>query len=280
MLPYYETTTDASILSVDRLHLLMEYVDPDTLRVVEMYVISNPGDRIVVAPGEGDPVVSFTIPEGATNLQFQDGVVGERYVVMPDGFGDVAVVRPGAGQHQVIYSYDLPYKSKLEFNQPIDLPVNAVVILLPEDGIRIKGEQLSDMGTRDVQGLAYRMYSSDPIEAGDNLVMDISGRPNSGGPALALGSNTNLVIGLLAFGIVLILVGGWLYLRTRNGQFDEDESVVDQEATLDEDGEDVDMLLDAILALDDQYKAGELPEEAYTKRRAELKARIKEKMGS
>ena len=43
---------------------------------------------------------------------------------------------------------------------------------------------------------------------------------------------------------------------------------------------DVDMLLDAILALDDQYKAGELPEEAYLKRRAELKAQIKEKMGS
>jgi len=280
MLPYYETTTDASILSVDRLHLLMEYIDPDTLRFVEMYVISNPGDRIVVAPGEGEPVVAFTLPEGATNLQFQDGVVGERYVEMPDGFGDVAVVRPGAGQHQVIYSYDLPYKSKLEFNQPIDLPVNAVVILLPEDGLRIKGEQLSDMGTRDVQGLAYRMYSSDPIEAGDNLVMDISGRPNSGGPTLALGSNTNLVIGLLAFGISLILVGGWLYLRTRNRQIDEDESMLDQESTLDEDGENVDMLLDAILALDDQYKAGELPEEAYTKRRAELKARIKEKLGS
>ena len=40
------------------------------------------------------------------------------------------------------------------------------------------------------------------------------------------------------------------------------------------------MLLDAILTLDDQYKAGELPEEAYIKRRGELKARIKELLGN
>jgi hypothetical protein len=34
--------------------------------------------------------------------------------------------------------------------------------------------------------------------------------------------------------------------------------------------------MDAILALDDLYQAGKLPEEAYRQRRAELKARLKE----
>jgi hypothetical protein len=38
----------------------------------------------------------------------------------------------------------------------------------------------------------------------------------------------------------------------------------------------VDTLLDAILALDDRYKAGEIPRDAYLKRRDELKASIKE----
>jgi hypothetical protein len=33
--------------------------------------------------------------------------------------------------------------------------------------------------------------------------------------------------------------------------------------------------MDAILTLDDLYKSGEIPEEAYQQRRAELKTRLK-----
>jgi hypothetical protein len=44
--------------------------------------------------------------------------------------------------------------------------------------------------------------------------------------------------------------------------------------------DDAETLLDAILALDDQFQTGELSEEAYRRRRAELKARLKDKLGS
>jgi hypothetical protein len=131
ILPYYETTTDTSRLVVDRLHLLFEYIEPETLRVVEMFIVSNPGDQIVVAAEEGQPVLEYALPEGATNLQFQDGIVGERYVEREGGFGDLAVVRTGASQHQVIYSYDLPYSSSLDFNHAVDLPVEALIVMIP-----------------------------------------------------------------------------------------------------------------------------------------------------
>jgi len=124
------------------------------------------------------------------------------------------------------------------------------------------------------------MYSSDLIQAGSNLELDIAGQPKTGGTESALGSSTNLVIGLFAFGIALILAGGWLYTRTRNGKTGEDLDEGSEGSPTAEYEQDVDMLLDAILALDDQYKAGKLPEEAYIKRRAELKARIKELLGS
>ena len=39
-------------------------------------------------------------------------------------------------------------------------------------------------------------------------------------------------------------------------------------------------LMDAILALDDLYKEGKLPEDAYLERRAELKRRLKEKLAA
>lgn len=276
VLPYYETTSDASQLTADRLHLLFEYIEPQTLRVVEMYIISNPGDRIVVAQGEGQPVLRYALPEGATNLQFQDGIVGERYIELADGFGDLAVVRPGIGQHQVIYSYDLPYEDSLDFKHAVNFPVDALIVLIPEDGIELQGQQLNDLGTRDVQGIPYRMYSSDQLEAGSDLQIDISGRPSTGGPLFSLGSNSSLMFGLLVFGVALVAAGSWLFLRSRSSRTDRAEQEYTAESLEEEGGEDVEILLDAILALDDQYKAGELPKEAYLKRREELKAGIRD----
>ena len=88
------------------------------------------------------------------------------------------------------------------------------------------------------------------------------------------------MVGLVAFGVVLIVAGVWLYTRSRKERPEEREYDADGEYPAGENGDDLDMLFDAILALDDQYKAGKLPQEAYQKRRSELKARIKELMGS
>jgi mono/diheme cytochrome c family protein len=276
MLPYYETTSDASQLTVDRLHLLFEYIEPETLRVVEMYIISNPGDKIVVAEEEGQPVLNYALPEGATNLQFQDGGIGERYLVQEEAFGDMAVIRPGVSQHQVIYSYDLPYSNGLDFKHGVHLPVDALIVMLPENGIKLAGAQLTDMGTRDVQGIPYHTYSGNFMEAGSDLVIEITGRSTARGPVVSLGSNSTLTIGLLAFGVALIAAGGWLFLRSRNGRTERTEQVMEQESPVPGSSGNVDTLLDAILALDDQYRAGEIPREAYLKRREELKASIRD----
>ena len=278
-IPIRETTTDSSVLSVDRMHILFEYGDPDTLRVIELWILSNLSDRTLVATEEGAPVVTYRLPEGATNLQFEDGVLGERYMETPGGFGDTDVVRPGPGLRQLVFSFEMPYRSRLEFVQPIDLPVNAVVILGPEEGVKVKSNQLQDAGTRQMQDISYHMYTSDRLEAGSELAMTISGRPK--GTSLVAGSSTNLVIGLLAFGIALIVAGAWLFRRNRAERTGiEAAEELDEELLPGEAAEDPETLLDAILALDDQYRAGELPEEAYRQRRSELKAHLKDMLGS
>lgn len=278
-IPIRETTTDSSVLSVDRMHILFEYGDPDTLRVIELWILSNLSDRTLVATEEGAPVVTYRLPEGATNLQFEDGVLGERYMETPGGFGDTDVLRPGPGLRQLVFSFEMPYRSRLEFVQPIDLPVNAVVILGPEEGVNVKSTQLQDAGTRQMQDISYHMYTSDRLEAGSELAMTISGRPK--GTSLVAGSSTNLVIGLLAFGIALIVAGAWLFRRNRAERTGiEAAEELDEELLPGEAAEDPETLLDAILALDDQYRAGELPEEAYRQRRSELKAHLKDMLGS
>ncbi len=112
----YDTSTDASKLLADRMHVFFDFTQPGKVQVVNLYIISNPSDKAIVAPEKGKPVVTFDLPEGATNLQFQDGALGERYVQTEKGFGDTQGIQPGTGQHQVLFAYDMPYNNKLDLS--------------------------------------------------------------------------------------------------------------------------------------------------------------------
>lgn len=275
----YDTTTDTSALTIDRLHMFLEYLDEQTLRVIELYIVSNPTERTVVSPGEGQPVLTYSLPEGASNLQFQEGAIGERYIETAGGFGDTLAIRPGSGTYQVLYAYELPYDGKLQLTHPVQLPVSALVVLAPEGSLTIKGEGLQDAGIRAVENESYQMYNGSSLTAGQSLDMTITGKPGGGGfAALASGSTTELLIGAAVFGLVLVGAGVWMYRRSR---LDEDEAQEEEEAQLPAAvrEEDPDALMDAILALDDQYQAGELAEGPYRQRRAELKARLVELQG-
>ena len=277
-LQVYEATSEDSILQIDRIHLFFEFLDEQTLRVVELYIISNPGMKTIVAESEGDAVITFSLPEQASNLQFEDGALGERYISTSDGFGDTMPIRPGMGDYQILFSYEMPYERNLDLVRPVMLSTGAVVILVPEDGIKIKGESIQDAGIREVQGVPYHMYNGSSLAAGEQLRLTLSGRPSQALPSISNSSSTTLLVGLGAFGIVLIVAGIWLYRRSTL-QADVDD-VFDQETPSDEgaDEEDADMIMDAILALDDLYQAGDLPEDAYVERRVQLKARLQELM--
>jgi mono/diheme cytochrome c family protein len=273
----YDTTQDASTLKIDRLHLFFEQVDAQTMRVAELFVMSNTGDKTIIPPGEGQPTISFKLPEGYQELQFQDGELGGRFIQTADGFGDTASIYPGQGNYTILLAYNLPYKRKLALSQPINLPVDAVVVLVPQEHFKLKGDNLQPAGTRDVSGVTYQMYDMNGLKAGEQLNLTVSNSFSLGGT-----SRNNLVIGLGALGLALILGGVWLYWRNRL-RVDQAET----EAATGEDGvaapganaQTPEELMDAILALDDLYHSGQIPEEAYIQRRAELKERLKERLG-
>jgi hypothetical protein len=154
----FDTTTDQSDLVVDRMHVFFDFADPEQVQIVEVFVISNPTNKAIVAAEEGGAVVSFLLPEGAANLQFQDGSLGDRYLETPDGFADTLSVRPGTGDYQVIFAYNLPYKRKLDLSLPMSLPVDSAVVMLPDVGVKVKSDQLQEGGERDVED-EILMYS-------------------------------------------------------------------------------------------------------------------------
>jgi hypothetical protein len=274
----YDPSTDASPLLVDRLHVFFDFTTQGVVQVVNLYVISNPSDHVIVAGAASQPVISFKLPKGATDLKFQDGTLGGgRYVQAEGGFGDTLSIPPGSSAHQVLFAYNLPYTNKASLAVESPLPVNAAIVMVPP-GVTMTSSQLSDAGQQDVQGTSFHMYQSKTsLKAGEALNLALSGKPSDGATAASQPPVNYLLIGLGAFGVALVGVGVWMYFtQTRRAAVP-----VEGLEYAPEPGEDAaapeessEALLDDIVALDDLHAGGNLPDAAYRERRAALKARL------
>ena len=277
----YDTTTDVTLLTTDRVHILFDFTDPQTLQVFEVFIISNPSKQAVVSPTADGTVVNFPLPKGYTNLQFQDGTMGDRFVEISQGFADKMTVSPGVGQYQVVFFFQMPYDHKLDFSQPMFLPTSAVIVMVPDNGVKVSSNMLQESGTRDYQDTTFRMYNGTSLLAGGSLEFTLSGTPKQAGgkTLLTVANPQSLAIGLGLFGVALVLAGLWLYRRNQqklalqpaSSPVDSTVPPVDLEVSPD----DEDTLMDAIIALDDQFHAGNLPETAYLERRAALKEKLR-----
>ena len=278
----FNSTTDTSNLTIERLHIFFDFVTPGSVQVIELVLLSNTSGETVIAPDD-IPLVEFQLPEGALNLEVQESMQ-LRLMPTETGFG-VGSVRPSGEPYDITLAFEIPYdKKKTEISLPIPLDVAAAIIIAPEDGVKLKSDQLQDGGSRDFQGIPYRTYNASNFKAGEALTFTLSGTPNLPkdlSASAGMDTTTSLMIGLGALGVVLIGTGIFLWQRNRsdNGEWDDvDANELDAEspAVAETQGE----LMDAIIALDDLFKAGDLPEEAYLKRRAELKARLQGVVGS
>lgn len=273
----YESTTDTSVLSIDRLHLFFEFPAENVVRVGQLYVISNLSNKTLISPDGSGIVATFSLPEGAGQPQFEDGTLGDRYLPTPGGFGDTVQVRPGQGQYQVFFSVDIPYDGRLDFKQQFSMPVDAILVMLPEGQVRLNSPYLQAGAPRDVQGLQYAVFNGDGIQPTQTLEITLS--RNWGA---AFSTSAGIILGVAVLGAALLIAGLWMYRRDQQ-EASRADALADAAHEPEESAEDANLntpedLMDAILALDDLYAAGQIPEAAYTARRARLKARLMERL--
>jgi hypothetical protein len=268
----YEVSSDASLLKADRLHVFFDFTQPGKVQVVELFIISNPTNKVIAAADPATPVINFDLPEGALDLQFEDGVIGGRYVKTATGFGDTMGIIPGVGQHQILFAYYLPYDRKLDLNLSTPLPLDAAIVMIPQENVRLKSDQLTSAGERNVQGMSFQMYQvTSALAAGETIAINLSGSARISGAA---NEEDHLVPLLIGAGIFLIVLGGATYwFLNQRSRLREALVTGPVDGGVDEDLSS-DALLDAILALDDLYQSGQLPEVAYHERRSALKARL------
>jgi hypothetical protein len=266
----YDTTSAMDELSITQTHLQYDFSTAGQVDVMVLYVLLNAGANSIIISSDGSSLPFIQIPTGATNVQYQLAQSSSPLLSAENGFAFL----PGADkQYGIIATFSLPYSKRLEYEQPFSLPVSSATIIVPE-GVRVRGEQLTDNGSQTSASSTFHLYQSGSLASGSTLTFTISGMPGDK-PFFVLDQRTWLMIGVGAVGLLLIGLGVFLFLRDRRLKKLEEEFAAEEETEGDALGEDRDTLMDAIIALDDQYKAGDISKEAYESRRKELKDRLK-----
>jgi hypothetical protein len=266
----WNTTNDASsiVLSRDSMFLSQE---ESMLSVVEAVTIANIGTEAYIGRGGGmDPdaseaidaavTIGFPLPQGAdpSTVRIIDSDLSIPELAPTDfGFGATIAIPPGETRITFSYrargtggSYDL---SRTALYPTLRMSVYAT------DPLDVRSNRLTDEGEVEIGEQTYRHHAADRrLDAGDAL--QVVAIADAGIP-------TNLVLGMV--GALLLIAGlGFLPLLGRKRrQTPEQGSAGDRVQARDS-------VLRAIAGLDIQRERGEVDEQTWATRRAELKARL------
>ncbi|HET9910642.1 MAG TPA: c-type cytochrome [Anaerolineales bacterium] len=267
----YAKTEDTSKLVIDETRIFLEYGE-DNVQVYNVYSFRNPGDEIVVVKlNENGEVPFLKSPEGSSGVGYEAMQDSENFLQTDNGFA----LPPSEKPYALIAFASLPKAEEFEFSQEFVLSAAAVSVYVPE-GVTVKSDQSNDLGLQKIQDFNFQIYELDSVGAGETVKLTVSGTPKEATTAAApeaAASNQNLLIGAGVLGVALILAGLWMYLRDRSRPEE-----ADGEADEGDEFESAEDVMDAILVLDDLHRARKISDEAYQKRRAELKEILKEKM--
>jgi hypothetical protein len=237
-----------------------------TYELIALYSFRNTGDRTIqVKMGNSQEIPFLKFPVGATGMGYEAMQNSAPLTSTADGFA----LPPNETPYGILAYASVAPDKKITLSQPITLPVSVVRVFVPE-GMEAAGDQITVDSIQDVQGKKYQSYLANGVQAGESLTINISGTPKDATttPAASPSTNNALLIGAGGLGIAMLLAGAWMYLRGRT-QNDDEEEVDEPEFESAEDA------MDAIIALDDLHRAKKISDDAYQKRRAELKEILK-----
>lgn len=262
-------TNDTSLLVMDEVRMFLDYTDDTNIQVFGVYSFHNPSDKtILVELKDGTEIPFIKNPDGTTSQGYEALQDSQPFVSTDQGLA----IPPSENQYGLISFTTVPKSKKFDISQPFVLPVNSLTVFLPE-GLKAESSSLTDEGVQTLENFKFQVYTAVNVPAGASIKFTVSGEPivssETTTPASTTSTNKNILYGAGALGLALILAGAWMYFRDRNR---EDIEEVDEQENNFESSEDV---IDAIVALDDLHRSKKISDEAYQKRRAELKDLLK-----
>ena len=236
----FETINDPSVMRVERLHIIIDFPADDVLRVLELWVLANDSDRVLTTP------LQIALPEGATNLSFENGTQGGRYEITAEGFVDLEPIPPGSSLDHLVFGFDLPIDRSADFDQQMLHPVDAATVLVPADGPKVSG--LLGRGVQQIGGLRMQSFTTGALSPEQPLSFRISAPSTSSSPPIAS------IVGVGALVIAAVVATRFWRGAWRSRQAIEDVNLVE-----------------AIARLDDDYEAGAISEDEWKRQRGRLK---------
>jgi mono/diheme cytochrome c family protein len=255
----YETTDDFSALQIESLEIFFDLTNAETAQMFSVYTIKNTSDKTIVIKLENETVPFIAFPKGATGLGFEATQESEIFIPTEDGFA----IPPSEKAYGLIAFASIPNERKIRISQPAILDIPSATLLLPE-GVKADGDTLLSNGLQPFQDTSFQIYTASGFAKNTSLEFTLSGKPKGISQNANLLENQNIVIGAGFLGIVLIFAGVWLYLKNKNEPDLDDDEIDDSES-----------IMDAIIALDDLHKDGKISDDVYQKRRDELKGKLK-----
>jgi mono/diheme cytochrome c family protein len=255
----YETSDDLNLLTLTQVHIYTDFATAGTVQILEIFSFSNSSDKSVVISTDGTSLPFLKLPDSAQNVGYQAGQDSAPFVTADKGIAVVPTTTP----YSIIAFFNMPYFNKLEVNQPFAIDVPSLVLLIP-GGMKVEGKNLENKGIQVIQNNNYQEFTVSDIKANAPLSFSVSGQPV--GSSTGFDPRQGILIGGGALGGLLIVAGVYLFFRDRRSKkVDKDEAEFNS----------TDEVMDAILALDDLHRAGKIPDQAYQKRRDDLKGIIK-----
>ena len=270
----YELTDDTSQLVIDQLHMFVQSSADKGYEVIAVYTFRNAADKIVTVNMTDKQEIPFLkFLSGAEALGYEASQDSAAFISTNEGFA----MAPSETPYGILAFSSVAVEKETTLTQELVIPATAIRIFVP-DGMEAKGDKLTADSSQDVSGTTYQSYVANDFKAGDTLTFTLTGTPKvtdtTGTGTPSTSKNNTLLIGAGGLGLALILAGAWMYYRDRKrSQADDLEEDEDDEE--EEEFESSEEVMDAIIALDDLHRAKKITEEAYQKRRAELKEILK-----
>ncbi|MGB3713883.1 MAG: cytochrome c [Candidatus Promineifilaceae bacterium] len=271
----FETSSDPSVVSIDRLHQILAFFDGG-VSVNELYVANNNSNTVYVGesgnPDEG--TFEIALPGDAQEVAFQRAfgsldnfIPANEFVSTGQGWADTFPLRPGPGTLIILASYVLPYDEGVTISHPILYPASEVNLVLPDTGVSLSDEaDWVELGQREMGSTNVSNYGKTDVPAGAVLTLNLEGEPeleNTTSKILNLDSQSELLIGIVIAVLVVGVVGVFIW-RWR-------QEPVDIEFY---DHYDREELLQAIADLDDDYELGRVNDQRYQAEREQLKTAL------
>lgn len=273
----YETTTNDDAISVGQMHYIFAFL-PDVVSVAQIFILNNTGNETYV--GQDGQTFAFTLPDNATDIEFQEPFPGSRFMPTDTGYADTAPVIPNT-ETVIAVQYSVPVDDdSVTLNTLLPADINAVSVMLSDQGAELTSEQLQFMDTRSMQGQSFQIYGGGSLNQGDTLSMQLSNLddldfgnvmgapPGASVPAEEPLDQDIIMWVIIGLGVLAMIVAGVIYPLTRPQMAEATDSGYNDPETQRQ------KLLLTLARLDETYAAGEIDEAVYQQARTRTKAEL------